>query len=83
MTSLCPLVHDEEAETDRGLAVCRSHARATQSAVMQLPGLHADLTYRLITTGASLTGMPHAPSKDPASASTIAWSSAAATSATS
>jgi hypothetical protein len=65
VTSLCPLVHDQDAETDRGLAVCRAHARATQSAVMQLPGLHGDLTYRLITTGASLTGMPHAPSKDP------------------
>jgi hypothetical protein len=65
VTSLCPLVHDEDAEVEYGLAVCRSHARATQSAVVQLPGLHADLTYRLITTGASLTGMPHAPSKDP------------------
>lgn len=62
---LCPLVHDEDAEVEYGLAVCRQHHRETSSAVTQLPGLHADLTYRLIQSGASLTGMPHAPSKEP------------------
>jgi hypothetical protein len=64
MSALCPLVHDHDAEVERTLAVCRSHHRQASLALSELPGLHASLTHRLITSGTGLTGMPHG-STDP------------------
>jgi len=61
--NLCPLVHDRDVQATS--SVCDRHHRDTESAVIQLPNVHAQLTYRLIQSGAALNGMPHAPSRDP------------------